>query len=128
LGATQFGIYTFALSFVTIVTALGFFGQDIVLAREVAKNRSRLQEYYSNAMLARSMFSVPPLLVVLLIAWAGGMSHHTLLVVLLLGLGFTGDYMVQVPFAVFQAYERAEFVAVVLFEQRWLTTALYFLA
>jgi O-antigen/teichoic acid export membrane protein len=124
LGASEFGIFTFALSFVTIVTALGFFGQDIVLAREVARDRSRLEEYYSNAMLARSMFSVPPLLVVLLIAWAGGMSQHTLLVVLLLGFGFTGDYMVQVPFAVFQTHERAEFVAVVLIAQRWITTGI----
>jgi len=123
LGASQFGIYMFALSFVGIVTAFGFFGQDIVLAREVARDHSRLEEYYSDAMVARSLFSVPPLLLVLLIAWAGGMSHHTLLVVLLLGLGVTGDYCVQVPFAAFMAYERGEFVAMVLIAQRWLTTA-----
>jgi O-antigen/teichoic acid export membrane protein len=122
LGASQFGIYMFALSFVGIVTAVGFFGQEIVLAREVARDHSRLGEYYSDTMVARSMFSLAPLLVVLLVAWAAGMSHHTLLVVGLLGFGVTGDYMVQVPFAVFQAYERAEFVAVVLIAQRWLTT------
>jgi O-antigen/teichoic acid export membrane protein len=124
LGASQFGIFSFALSFVTLVTALGYFGQDIVLAREVSKDRTRLEKYYSNAMLARSLFSVPPLLIVAAILWGGGMSTHTLLVVLLLGLGFTGDYMVQVPFAVFQAYERAEFIAVVLIAQRWITTAI----
>jgi O-antigen/teichoic acid export membrane protein len=123
LGATSFGIFSFALSFVTLVTALGYFGQDVVLAREVAKDRTKLEQYYSNAMVARFMFSIPPLLVVALILWAGGMSQHTLMVVLLLGLGFTGDYMVQVPFAAFQAYERAEFIAVVLITQRWLTTA-----
>jgi O-antigen/teichoic acid export membrane protein len=123
LGASQFGIYAFALSFVGVVTAIGFFGQDVVLAREVSRDHSRLEKYYSNAMVARSIFSVAPLLVVLLVSWAGGMSHHTLLVALLLGFGVTGDYMVQVPFAVFQAYERAEFVAVVLIAQRWLTTA-----
>ena len=39
-------------------------------------------------------------------------------------MGFTGDYMVQVPFAVFQAYERVEFVAVVLIAQRWVTTTI----
>jgi O-antigen/teichoic acid export membrane protein len=123
LGASSFGVFSFALSFVTLVTALGYFGQDVVLAREVSKDRTKLERYYSNAMVARFMFSVPPLLVISLLLWAGGMSQHTLLVVLLLGLGFTGDYMVQVPFAVFQAYERAEFIAVVLITQRWLTTA-----
>jgi O-antigen/teichoic acid export membrane protein len=123
LGASQFGIFSFALSFVTLVTALGFFGQDVVLAREVSKDRSQLEKYYSNALVSRSLFSVPPLLIAALILWGGGMSEHTLIVVLLLGLGFTGDYMVQVPFAVFQAHERTEFVAVVLIAQRWITTA-----
>jgi O-antigen/teichoic acid export membrane protein len=123
LGTTQFGIYAFALSFVGLVTALGFFGQDIVLTREVARDHGRLEEYYSNAMLSRAMFSIPPLFVALLVATLGGMSGHTRLVILLLGIGFTGDYMVQVPFAVFQAYERVSLVAIVLIAQRWITTA-----
>jgi len=123
LGTTQFGVYAFALSFVGLVTALGFFGQDIVLTREVSRDRGRLEEYYSNAMVSRAMFSVPPLLVALLVATLAGMSGHTLLVVLLLGIGFTGEYMVQVPFAVFQAYERVSLVAIVLIAQRWITTA-----
>jgi O-antigen/teichoic acid export membrane protein len=42
--------------------------------------------------------------------------------VVVLGIGFTGDYMVQVPFAVFQAYERVGLVAIVLIVQRWVTT------
>jgi O-antigen/teichoic acid export membrane protein len=123
LGTTQFGIYAFALSFVGLVTALGFFGQDIVLTREVSRDRGCLEEYYSNAMVSRAMFSVPPLVVALAVAALAGMSGHTLLVILLLGIGFTGDYMVQVPFAVFQAYERVSLVAIVLIAQRWITTA-----
>jgi O-antigen/teichoic acid export membrane protein len=51
------------------------------------------------------------------------MSDHTVLITLLLGLGFVGDYTVQVPFAVFQAFERLGLVAVVLIAQRWVTTA-----
>ena len=123
LGASDFGIFVFALAFVGVVTAIGTFGQDIVLVREVARDHGRLEEYYSNAMVSRAMFSIPPLLVALLIAWLGGMSEHTLLVSLLLGLGFVGDYTVQVPFAVFQAFERLGLVAVVLIAQRWVTTA-----
>jgi O-antigen/teichoic acid export membrane protein len=123
LGASEFGIYTFGLAFAGLVTAIGFFGQDVVLAREVSRDRGQLERYYSNAMLARSGFSIPPLLLALLIASVAGLSQHTLLVVLLLGLGLCGEYMVQVPFAVFQAYERLEFVTVVLIAQRWITTA-----
>jgi len=128
LGSEQFGVYSFALAFVGLVTALGFFGQDIVLTREVARDHTRLEEYYSNAMLSRAMFSLPPLLVALGVASIAGMSSHTALVVLLLGIGFTGDYMVQVPFAVFQAFERVQFVAVVLIAQRWVTTTIAIVA
>jgi O-antigen/teichoic acid export membrane protein len=123
LGASEFGVYAFALTFAGLVTAIGYFGQDVVLAREVSRDRGQLERYYSNAMLARSGFSIPPLLLALLIAGVAGLGHHTLLVVLLLGFGLCGEYMVQVPFAVFQAYERLEFVTVVLIAQRWITTA-----
>jgi O-antigen/teichoic acid export membrane protein len=123
LGASQFGVYAFALSFVTLVTMLGFFGQDVVLTREVARDYSRLEEYYSNAMLSRAMFSIPPLLIALAVMSVGGASAHTRAVVLLLGLGFTAEYMVQIPFAVFQAYERVSLVTVVLVTQRWVTTS-----
>lgn len=123
LGASELGIYAFALSFVGVVTAIGQFGQDIVLTREVANDRTRLEEYYSAAIASRAMFSIPPLLLASLVALLAGMSHHTLLVVVLLGLGFMGDYMAQVPFAVFQAYERLGFITIVLIVQRWVTTS-----
>lgn len=123
LGTSDFGVFVFALAFVGVVTAIGTFGQDIVLVREVARDPERLEEYFSNAMVSRVMFSIPPLLVALLIAWLAGMNEQTLLVTLLLGLGFVGDYAVQVPFAVFQAFERLGLVAVVLIAQRWVTTA-----
>jgi O-antigen/teichoic acid export membrane protein len=122
LGASQFGIYAFALSFVTLITMLGFFGQDVVLTREVAKDPGRLEEYYSDALLSRAMFSIPPLLIALVVLTLAGMSGHTRLVILLLGLAFTAEYMVQIPFAVFQAYERVQLVTIVLVTQRWVTT------
>jgi O-antigen/teichoic acid export membrane protein len=123
LGASEFGVYAFALSFVGVVTALGTFGQDIVLTREVSRDHGRLEEYFSNAMVARAMFSLPPLLIAAFVAFVAGMSAHTLVVIVILGFGFTGDYLVQVPFAVFQSFERLGLVAVVLIAQRWITTA-----
>lgn|GEM_PF-1017926 len=128
LGATEFGVYVFGLSFVGVVTAFGYFGQDIVLTREVARDHGRLDEYYSNAMVSRAMFTLPPLLLALLVASLAGMSGHTRIVILVLGFGLMGEYMVQVPFAVFQAYERLGLVAVVLIAQRWITTSVAIVA
>jgi O-antigen/teichoic acid export membrane protein len=122
-GASQFGIFVFALSFAGIAVTLGQFGQELVLTREVARDHRRLDEYYSVVMLSRVLFSLPPLLVVLALAALAGMSGYTALVTLLMGLGFVGDFMLQVSFAVFQAYERVGLMPVVLIAQRWVTTA-----
>ncbi|MGO8905244.1 MAG: flippase [Solirubrobacteraceae bacterium] len=122
VGASQFGVFVFALSFVGIIVTFGQFGQDIVLVREVARDQRRLDEYYSNAFYSRLLFSLAPLLLALAISALAGMSGQTVLVVALLGLGFIGDALVRVSFGAFQAFERLGFIPVVLITQRWLTT------
>jgi O-antigen/teichoic acid export membrane protein len=121
-GTTQFGIFAFAISFGGIAVTLGQFGQEFVLVREVARDRRRLDELYSDVLVSRFALGLPPLLVSLAIAYALGLSGRTALVVLLMGLGFIGEYVVQVSFAVFQAFERVSLMPVVLITQRWLTT------
>lgn len=121
-GAGEFGIFTFALSFAGIAVTLGQFGQEVVLIREVARDRSRLDTYYSDVLFSKIVLSVPPLLAALGIAALSGMSGHRLVVILLMGLGFIADFLIGVSFAVFQAYERMGLVPIVLVSQRWLTT------
>lgn len=121
-GASQFGIFAFAISFAGIAVTLGQFGQEFVLVREVARDRRRLDEYYSSVLLSRVTMAVPPLLIALAVVSLGGMSAHTRLVILLMGVGFIGDSLVQVSFSVFQALERVNFIPPVLITQRWLTT------
>jgi O-antigen/teichoic acid export membrane protein len=122
VGASEYGVFVFALSFVGIVVTFGQLGQDTVLVREVARDHRRLDEYYSNALLSRVFFSVPPLLIALAVAALVGTKGHTELVLAFLGLGFVGDALVRVSFGAFQAYERLGFIPVVLISQRWLTT------
>ena len=128
VGASQFGVFVFALSFVGIIVTFGQFGQDIVLVREVARDHGRLDEYYSNAFLSRLVLSAAPLLVALAIAALAGTSGETELVLALLGLGFVGDALVRVSFGAFQAFERLGFIPVVLITQRWLTTIVALIA
>jgi len=122
-GATEFGIFVFAMSFAGIAITLGQFGQETVLTREVARDHRRLDSYYSSVLFSRVLLSALPLLLVLAVATLAGMSAHTRLVVMLMGFGFIGDFMLQVPFAVFQAYEQVGLMPVVLITQRWVTTA-----
>ena len=50
LGADNFGKYTFALSFAALFSVLIDFGLFLVLTREIARDRSKSKEYFSNIL------------------------------------------------------------------------------
>jgi len=54
LDPAAFGIFTFTLSFVTLVTALGAFGQDMVLTREVARDKNLVHIYFANTLVLKN--------------------------------------------------------------------------
>jgi len=121
-GASQFGVLAFGISFAGIAVTFGQFGQEVVLTRAVSRDHSQLERYYSDVLFSKLMLSVPPLLAAVGIGVLAGMDEHTALVVLFMGLGFVGDWVLGVSFAAFLAYERVGFIPVVLITQRWLTT------
>ena len=123
-GDAAFGIYSFALAFVTIVTLFGEFGQDLVLAREVARVHGRVRVYFGNTLLLRLTLSLPILAVSMFIAALAGVHPFSLAVIGLLGCGTVADLLSKVCFAIFQAYERLGLLAFVLIAQRWLTAVL----
>ena len=105
------------------MTALGGFGQDIVLIREVARDRSRLHDYFLNTLLLKSVLAVPALLVSSAVAFAVGLDTETRWVVLLLGLAVVAELLTMTCIAVFQAYERLVYMPIVLIAQRGATAA-----
>jgi len=50
LGADNFGKYTFAISFVALFSVLIDFGLFLVLTREIARDKSKSKEYFSNIL------------------------------------------------------------------------------
>src|SRR5687767_6580315 len=121
LGAAQFGIFTYAFALVTIVTALGSFGQGTILTREVARDRSRLPEYFGNTLALRALMSVPVVLVTVVLTAATGADRTTLLVVALLGTALVVELQTLTCTATFQAFERLALVPIVLIVQRFVT-------
>lgn len=121
-GAAEFGVFVFALSFSGIALTLGGFGQELVLIRHVSRDRARLDALYSDVLSSKVVLSIPPLLLALGVASLAGMSAHTRIVTLFMGLGAVADSLIGVSFAVFQSFERVGFVPMVLIAQRWLTT------
>ncbi len=121
LGASDFGVFSFAVAYVTLATALGNFGQDEILIREVARDRSRLTEYFGNTLALKAVLSLPVLGLAVGGVALASRDETTVLVVALLGLATTLDLFGRTCSAVFQASERLVFIPIALITQRFVT-------
>jgi O-antigen/teichoic acid export membrane protein len=123
LGDAAFGIFTFALMFVTILTSLARFGQDAVLVREVARDHTLLDRYFANTVAVKVALSVPVAALGVALLLVTDASHQTLAVAGLLGAAVTLETVSATAFAVYQAFEELRWMAVVLIFQRFVTAA-----
>ncbi len=121
LGEGGFGVFVFGLTLAAMLTVLAGFGQDQVLTREVARDRSRLDEYFANTVGLKLALALPVLLAAGLVMTAAGVDGETRWVVLLLGIAHLGEQIASTCFAVYQAFEQLVYVPVVLITQRLLT-------
>jgi O-antigen/teichoic acid export membrane protein len=123
LGDAGFGVFTFAFSLVTLVTALGDLGQTEVLIREVARDRQRVHGYFGDTVALKLLLSVPALAIALGGVFAAGVPAETRVVVTLIGLAVMAELLMDTSFGVFQAFERMSLTAIVLIAQRTVTAA-----
>jgi O-antigen/teichoic acid export membrane protein len=120
LGVAQFGIFTYAFAVATIVTTLGSFGQGPVLTREVARDRSRIGDYFGNTLALRGLMSVPVVVLTVLLT-AVTADDRTTVVVALLATALIVELQTGTCTATFAAFERLSLVAVVVIGQRLFT-------
>ena len=121
LGESGFGVFVFGLTLAAMLTVLAGFGQDQVLTREVARDRSRLDEYFANTVALKLTLALPVLVVSALVMAAAGVDAETLWVVLLLGIALVAEQLALTCFAVYQAFEQLVYVPVVIITQRLIT-------
>jgi O-antigen/teichoic acid export membrane protein len=120
LGSSEFGVFAFGLSFVTLVTALADFGQDRVLTREVARSRAVIDKYFVNTIALKLVLAVPALAVAIAILTVTA-SAQTRNVAVLLGVAVVVEQLMATCFSTFQAYERLVYIPAALVTQRFLT-------
>lgn len=118
LGESQFGVFTFGLAVATLVTALGGFGQDAILVREVARDHKRIDHYFANTLTLKLVLSLPVLVLALAVASVAGVAQDTRTVIALLAVAIVAELLITTCFAVYQAYERLVYLPVVLITQR----------
>ena len=123
LGESAFGVFSFALALVVLVTALANFGQDRIVTREVARDPERVGRYFFNTLALQLLVALPALALVTAVLTLVGESSTTRLVVVLLGFAVIVELLTATCYAVFQAFERMEFVPIGLLTQRFFTAA-----
>ena len=112
LGPELFGLLTFALAFTGIFGLLLDLGLNNLAIREVARDKSRANEYLSNITFIKLIMGVITFGLTAVVAYSLGYSGETLAVVYLLTLStifvaFTASF-----YAIFQSFERMEYQSI----------------
>lgn len=123
LGEGGFGDFSFALALTTVLILPAGFGTEELLAREVARDRSRLHHYLSNVVAIKAGVSVLVLALAAVIVNVGGYSPDARLAVYLIGAGVAIENLGRTWHSAFQAFERMEFISISLIAQRVVTAA-----
>ncbi len=111
----------FALSFTTVLMLASGFGTEELVAREVARDRSRLDNYLSNAIAVKLLTSIALLAFAAAFVNIAGYSADVRVAVYLIGAGVMVENLGRTWHSVLQAYERMELVSISLILQRVLT-------
>jgi O-antigen/teichoic acid export membrane protein len=123
LGPAPYGAYTFGFSFVALLLTVAHFGQDQLLTREVSARGAAVHALFPNTLLLKVAIALPVLAGGIGILLALGEETTVVLAAAIIGIGGLSEALISTCFAVFQSYERLQFVPIVLISQRLLTAA-----
>jgi O-antigen/teichoic acid export membrane protein len=128
LGVREFGYFSFSISFVPLFLILGTLALDGVVVREIARDRSRVSELFASAAVIRVVLGLAGLAIAFALApafVAGGEAYSALTIV---GSALFLDELSSLVGAVFKAYERMQYYALVVLVNRVVSTGLAVLA
>jgi O-antigen/teichoic acid export membrane protein len=112
IGATDIGVYTFAISLTTIFSVFIDMGLASVLIREAAKFKDRANEYLNNIISVKIILAILSYLGVAIVINLLGKSSMTQTMVYLSGLVMILDSFTLAFFAVFRAYQNLKYEAI----------------
>jgi O-antigen/teichoic acid export membrane protein len=111
------GRYTFAIGFIGYFEILTIFGLGTLLTREVAKDRDQANRYLNNTVVLRVMLWLAALpliaLGILLYTHVGGLTRDAATAIVLFAVGLFFGNVANALSAVFNAYEKMEYPAII---------------
>jgi O-antigen/teichoic acid export membrane protein len=123
LGTSGFGEFMFALALTSALCFIAGFGTDDLVAREVARDRSRGPRLLADASAVKLLGGVLALLVAAVVVNIGDYSSSARAAVYIVGIGSALEVLSKSWFSVFQAYERLDLISACIVLQRGVTAA-----
>lgn len=108
-GPIQYGEFAFALSFVSIFSAIANFEMSTLVIREVAKDKSKSSEYIDNILILKFAFGI---IVFLLIAFSAKLlvaDAYQKTLIYLLAIYMIANTFAAFFHAIFRAYEKMQY-------------------
>jgi len=108
LGDVDYGKFTFALSFTGLFYMLIDFGTRLLLVREIAQNKDKIQKIISNVFTLKLITGILVYIILNVTAFLLGYDNVTLIAISIAGLGIMFESMSATLFAIYQAHERMD--------------------
>lgn len=115
LGDINFGKYSFALAFTGMFAIFSNIGLGLVITRDIAKDKSQLNNYFWNALILEGVLSIICFILIFCsINIKKDISYDTKFIVYIIGLAVIIDSFSILFKSVFRAFENMEYEALVL--------------
>ena len=111
LGVEQFGVYAFAISFMTLLSALVEFSLRQQIIRDVARDPDLAGSYFSNALVLKSFFFFLAFVLVPITTKLLGYSQQIQTVLYILSVGLLFDAVTNCCIALFNAVQQMRYSA-----------------
>ncbi|MFH0876272.1 MAG: flippase [archaeon] len=109
LGDSEYGKFSFVLSFTGLFYILLDLGTSLLIVREIAQNKEKAPKIVSNILILKTITSIVVYGLIAFFAYILKYDTTTFYGILIAGLGIVFDSLAITISSVFQAYERMEF-------------------
>ena len=115
LGPNNFGILTFGISLISILGIFTDLGLNTLMTREIARDKSKNLEYFSNFITIKIVLIALTLVLTIMVINMLGYSGNVFYVIIILLLSMIFTTFSSAFYALFQSYEKLEFQSKILF-------------
>ena len=113
LTVSQFGSYSLAMTYFTLGMLFSFWGFGNLLTREVAKEPSKFDKFFTNFLIMRFIFNIFAFLLIFVIASLMNYSRETMVVIMIVFIGVFAESFKNLVYSVFNAREETHYVSIV---------------